>query len=253
MQGFVVSFLPLRVLHDALEVIPVPFIYQVIPEASCDQSRGGVEGSAAKGAEDVIIRTVGGSHFQDVADPVIEGISELFRRNWLHAIRVDIWRGAGQHIHLERLCQRNGNNIVGFEYGHAGRIDDRVSSQFSSHFLTVIVVISNQIRERQSTVQIAAPAETSLLCHRAACDTSTRRVGIGEAQDGNTPFPDKFYFALPLKSTKLADSAMAAQTLPLQLRLRSGNTKSECVFQMPEAHLAGNSVVVTTSLTAFLR
>ena len=36
-------------------------------------------------------------------------------------------------------------------------------------------------------------------------------------------------------------------------KLRKDNERLECVSKMPEAHLAGNSVAVTASLTAFLR
>jgi hypothetical protein len=59
---------------NALEVIPVAFVHQVIPKAFRDQIRRIVEGSAAKGAEDEIVRAIGGRHLQDVVDPMIEGI-----------------------------------------------------------------------------------------------------------------------------------------------------------------------------------
>ena len=160
--------------NDALEVIPVTSVHQEIPEATRHQIRGIVESATAKSTEDEIIRIVCGRYFQDVTDPVIEGILQLFKSNRLLAIRIDIRRGASQHIRLERLCQGDGEYIIGFEHSYAGRIDDSVSAQFSSRFLIVFVVISNQVRERQSAVQIAAPAETFLLCHRSTCDTATR-------------------------------------------------------------------------------
>ena len=57
---------------DALEVIPVAFVDQVIPEAASDQIRGIVKRAAAKSAKDEIVCAVGSRHLQDVVDPMIE-------------------------------------------------------------------------------------------------------------------------------------------------------------------------------------
>ena len=142
---------------------------------------------------------------------MFERILQLLKGNWLPAIRIDIRRSAGQHVYAKRLCKRNGKNIVGFENGHAGRINDRVSAHLSRRFLIVLIVIPNQIGKRQGAVQVAAPAETFLLRHRASRDASAGRVGIGEVQDGNASIPDQSPGAV--KGRVLHDGQRAVCTL----------------------------------------